>query len=114
MLLSKKKVGRRIADQRRLAGLSQAELAEELGVATETVSRLETGAAMPSFDRIVSVAAALEVELHDLFRLRPRDSPEDRAMERLIWLMSRRTATDIDLVTGIAANIFDHIRKGAV
>jgi transcriptional regulator with XRE-family HTH domain len=105
-----RKVGRRIADQRRLTGLSQARLAEKVGVAVETISRLETGAAVPSISRLASIADALKLELHELVRLRPRDRPEDRAMERLVWLMSRRTAREIDLMTSLAAAILDHMK----
>ena len=106
-----RKLGRRIAAQRSLTGLSQARLAEKVGVAVETISRLETGAAIPSIGRLVSIADALKIELHELVRSRPRDSPEDRAIERLVWLMSRRPAREIDFVTSIAASIFDHISK---
>jgi transcriptional regulator with XRE-family HTH domain len=104
-----RKIGRRIAEQRRLAGLSQARLADKMNVATETLSRLETGRAMPSLVRMTSIAQALGVELHDLFRVRPENDARDRALEKLVWVMSRRTAREIDLVTGIAASVFDHI-----
>src|SRR5262245_37098607 len=106
-----KKIGERIGAQRRLAGLSQARLAERVGVAPETISRLETGAAVPSVESLVSVAGELHIELHDLFRLRPEDSPKERAIEKLLWVVSRRAAADVELVTTIAATVFDHIRK---
>jgi len=106
-----KKIGERIAQQRRLAGLSQARLAEKVGVAPETISRLETGAAVPSVESLVSVAGELQIELHDLFRLRPEDGPKERAIEKLLWVVSRRAAADVELVTTLAAAVFDHIGK---
>jgi transcriptional regulator with XRE-family HTH domain len=106
-----KKIGVRIGAQRRLAGLSQARLAERVGVAPETISRLETGAAVPSVESLVSVAAELRIELHDLFRLRPEDGPKERAIEKLLWVVSRRAAADVELVTTLAAAVFGHMGK---
>jgi transcriptional regulator with XRE-family HTH domain len=106
-----KKIGQRIGTQRRLAGLSQARLAEKVGVAPETISRLETGAAAPSVDSLASVAAELHIELHDLFRLSPGDGPKERAIERLLWVVSRRSVADVELVTTLATAVFDHMGK---
>jgi transcriptional regulator with XRE-family HTH domain len=108
MKVSRKTVGRRIAEQRRLAGFSQARLAERLNVSTETISRLETASAMPSIERLASIADALDVELAQLFRQRKADDPRDRAIDRLIWQMSRRTVGDVELVIDLAARIFGH------
>jgi transcriptional regulator with XRE-family HTH domain len=108
-----KRLGHRIAGQRRLAGLSQARLAEKIGVSPETISRLETGAAAPSIARLASIARALEVELQELFRLRPGDDPRELALRNLLWVVSRRTVQEIELVTNLAATVFDfHRRKG--
>jgi transcriptional regulator with XRE-family HTH domain len=106
-----KRVGRRIAELRKLAGLSQARLADSIGTATETISRLETGAAMPSLARLASIAEALGVELHELLRVRPGIEPQQRALERLLVMMARRTAGEIDLVIDIAALVLDHVRR---
>ena len=104
-------VGRRIAEQRRLAGFSQARLAERLNLSPETISRLETASAMPSIGRLASIADALEIELEQLFRTRKTGDPRDRAIERLVWLMSRRTAEDVEMLIDIAARIFEHTRS---
>lgn len=108
-----KRVGRRIAEQRKLAGLTQARLAERIGVEPETISRLETGASMPSLAKLAAAAATLEIDLKDLFRLRASDSLVDAAIDRLVWLVSRRTVEEIDLVTDVAARVFAHKREEA-
>src|SRR4051812_6657841 len=105
-----KMLGRRISDQRRLAGLTQAQLAEKLGIATESLSRIETGAAVPSLGRVEAIASAIDIELIELFRFRKRRTPESEAVDRLLWLVSRRRVSDIELVTEIAARIFEHTR----
>jgi transcriptional regulator with XRE-family HTH domain len=106
-----KKIGVRVATRRQLAGLSQAQLAERISVASETISRLETGAAVPSIKRLLSIAAELHIELHDLFRIGSKDAPKELAIEKLLWVVSRRTVGEIDLVTTLAAAVFDHIEK---
>jgi len=106
-----KTIGRRISELRRLAGLSQARLADSIGTATETISRLETGIAMPSLARLGAIAQALGVELHELLRIRPGSEPQHRALERLVVMMARRTAGEIDLVIDIAALVLDHVRR---
>jgi transcriptional regulator with XRE-family HTH domain len=100
------KIGFRIAQQRRLAGLSQARLAEMLEVEPETLSRLETGKSMPSLTTLEAIAEALEIELRELFRLRSTATLEDAAIERLVWLVSRRHVTEIELLIDLASRIF--------
>ena len=52
---------------RELRGLSQAELAGIMDCGTGTIGNLERGASKPSFDLIVKLAYALEIEPCDLF-----------------------------------------------
>jgi transcriptional regulator with XRE-family HTH domain len=106
-----KKVGQRIAEHRKLAGLTQARLAEQIGVEPETISRLETGSTMPSLAKIAAAAGALGIDLWELFRFRASDSPADAAIDRLVWLVSRRTVEEIDLVTDLATRVFAHNRQ---
>ncbi|MBK9219703.1 MAG: helix-turn-helix transcriptional regulator [Uliginosibacterium sp.] len=63
-------LGRRLAAQialrRRAHQLSQDQLAEQLGVATETISRFERGATLPSLVTVQRLAEALGVRIADL------------------------------------------------
>ncbi|GAB2181241.1 hypothetical protein DLREEDagrD3_14640 [Denitratisoma sp. agr-D3] len=43
--------------------MTQAQLAEIIGVEVETVSRIETGAQLPSLERLEEIAAALGLSL---------------------------------------------------
>ncbi|WP_242360063.1 helix-turn-helix domain-containing protein [Anaeromyxobacter sp. SG17] len=106
-----KRLGRRVADQRKRAGLTQAELAERIGVTTETVSRLERGAVVPSLARLEEVALALGAELSDLFRVADRESQKDRAMTRLLAVVRRGSAADIEAVADVAERILGHFRR---
>jgi transcriptional regulator with XRE-family HTH domain len=106
-------VGARISERRRVVGWSQARLAEEVRLSTETISRLETGTTMPSVTRLASIARALNIELRDLFRRDDRDE-HGRALEHLRATISGRTAKEIDLIAAMAGPILDFIRHHAL
>jgi transcriptional regulator with XRE-family HTH domain len=106
------RIGQRIAQQRRAYGLTQAQLAEKADVFPETISRIETGHRTASLGLLVRVADAIEVELHELFRLRGSDSPKDVAMDRLLWFASRLSAPEIEHLLEIGAAVFASTRRG--
>lgn len=91
-----KKLGKRIAAERELLGWSQADLAERIGVTTETISRLERGVFDPSLARVASVANALEVPLHDLLRF-GSDTRRDLAIQRFLSLTNSHAGRDVDM-----------------
>lgn len=55
------KLGERIAEKRKEQGLTQAELAEQMLVTRQTVSRWEAGAALPDIEKIAQLARLLDV-----------------------------------------------------
>jgi transcriptional regulator with XRE-family HTH domain len=107
----KKRLGRRVADQRKAAKLTQAELAERIGVATETVSRLERGMVIPSLARLESIAEALGVEIDALFRSYDQETQKDRALSRLIMVARQGSAADIQAITEIAEKTLGHFGR---
>jgi len=105
------RVGEQIARQRKAVGLTQAQLAEKVNVQPETISRVETGSRTASLDLIAHVSEALELEMHELFRLHDRDSPKDRAVERLLWFAARLSPAEIELVMDVGAAVLRHTRR---
>ena len=61
-------VGARIAARRKAAGLTQAQVAEAIGVEKETISRMENGVISPTLSRLQQIADLLGCSLSDLFR----------------------------------------------
>lgn len=61
-------VGMRLAARRKELGLTQAALAERLGIEKESVSRLETGFISPSLGRLSTLADALDFPLENILR----------------------------------------------
>ena len=105
-----RRLGQRVADLRRRAELTQAQLAERLGVAVETISRLERGTVIPSLSRLALLAEALSVPLTDLFT-QPRGARQ-KAEDRLAAALRRQSAEDIELIADLALRIFGPAPKG--
>ena len=66
-------VGRRVAELRAAAGLTQADLAEQVGVSIQYLQRIEAGAENLTLRSLVRLANVLETEVGEL--LRPATSP---------------------------------------
>jgi transcriptional regulator with XRE-family HTH domain len=62
---SRLRVGAAIRERRLAAGLSLAELAERIGVALSTMSKIENGKISTSFERLDSVSRALQADLSE-------------------------------------------------
>lgn len=60
------RIGRNIKLARTRLGITQSQLAEALDVENATVSRIETGAQLPSIDRLEQIAKTLKVTLPTL------------------------------------------------
>ncbi len=61
-------LGRRIKTARKERGLTQAKLAEIVGVGNTHISHIETGKTIPSFELVVNVMNALDLTPNELIR----------------------------------------------
>lgn len=61
-------VGRVMARRRKMCGMTQAMLAEKLGITQDSLSRMEKGVMAPKFSRLPEVAYFLDCRVADLFR----------------------------------------------
>ena len=62
-------LGVRLKELRAAAGLTQAELAERVGVSRKTINTVENGVFIPSTLLALKLAAALRKRVEDLFYL---------------------------------------------
>jgi putative transcriptional regulator len=58
-----------LAKHRKAAGLTQAALAEAVGVSRKTINTVENSVFIPSTVLALKLAATLKVSVHDLFEL---------------------------------------------
>ena len=61
-----KKLGANVQKYRKIAGLTQEQLAEKFGVSARTVSRWETGSNMPDLSILVELADYYDIEIKEL------------------------------------------------
>ena len=59
----------RLAERRKEAGLTQAQLAERVGVSRKTINTVENRVFVPSTVLALKLARALGTSVHDLFAL---------------------------------------------
>ena len=65
--MAEPKLGVRLKEARTEAGLTQAELAERVGVSRKTVNTVENGVFIPSTLLALKLAQALKMKVEDLF-----------------------------------------------
>lgn len=101
-------VGRRVADLRKAAGMSQAEVAELADLSNESISRLERGVTMPSLEKLVKIVEAMNVEPKELLEWeKDREvSEKDQLIRSLSDLLHTRTKSDVQMAYEIVARIF--------
>jgi transcriptional regulator with XRE-family HTH domain len=102
------RLGKNIAARRKTLGLTQEQLAEHLGVDTETVSRIERGVTSPSLATLERISIALATKMAALLGeesmtppghsvivafLVDRMKPKDRAfvLQFVQWYASRQS-----------------------
>ena len=61
------RLGNRLKDRRAELGLTQAELAEKVGVTRKTVNTVENGVFVPSAILAIKLAAALNLTVEQMF-----------------------------------------------
>lgn len=66
-------VGENIASRRKVAGITQNQLAERLNISGAAMSRIESGMAAPRFTRLEEIAEILNCHVADLFRTQSDD-----------------------------------------
>jgi transcriptional regulator with XRE-family HTH domain len=66
--------------KRKSCGLTQAQLAEKVGVSTHHIAMIEIARHYPTMELVERIANTLDIEIYELFMVKPL--PED-AMERL-------------------------------
>ena len=69
-------LGKRVAELRNKRGLTQDKLAELTNYSTNHIAKLESARTNPSFDLIVAIAKALQIEIKELFSYEEQKSSE--------------------------------------
>jgi transcriptional regulator with XRE-family HTH domain len=96
-------LGRRFADLRKRAKLTQGDVAQRLNVATATVSRLERGTQWTDFPTLLGLCELYGVEWAELMAIPGgRDSAQAAAVQQLVDSLRGCSAADVELVRDLA------------
>ena len=109
-------VGKQVVLLRKERDLTQAQLAERVGVATETVSRLERGVSVPSLKTLEAICNALHVTLEDFFAFElPQQSKGttlEKELAKVMVLLKSKKPDEIRVGYEVLKNVFEAMRKG--
>lgn len=111
--MDQRKIGGFLAQRRKEMGLTQAALAEKLGVTQRSVSRWETGRNMPDLSLLQPLAAELRVSVSELLdgEKHERERETEDVIHQVIaysaGLERRRIFSlgDVNLLTGVLAGV---------
>lgn len=105
-------IGQKIRKVRKSRGLSQEELAEQIGISTTHMSHIETGNTKLSLPVLVDLAAVLEVRTDELLY---EDSPAERSasMDEIAHVLEACNTQQIhiieDLVKALKMTLDKHL-----
>ena len=90
------KIGRFIAERRKLNGLTQAELAERLGITDRAVSKWENGRAMPDSSIMLALCKELKISVNDLLygEVVSMENYNEKLEKQLIEVIKQKEAAD--------------------
>lgn len=94
------KIGKFIAERRKLQGLTQIQLAERLNITDRAVSKWETGRAMPDSSIMLELCGILKITVNDLLRgeVVAMENYNKAAEQKLIELAKEKEQADRSLL----------------
>lgn len=102
-------LGRRIRDIRKAKGWTQEELGSRADISYKFIGEIERGQQNPSFDTLVKIADALEVELYELLRFEegiPSRKELESGVAKIIKGISEK---DLRQIFSILRDLYPHI-----
>ena len=102
------KIGKFIADRRKMVHLTQLQLAEKLGITDRAISKWETGKAMPDSSIMLSLCEILKITVNDLLtgEVVMMENYNKELEKNLLEMIQQKEQADkrlltMELVTGI-------------
>jgi transcriptional regulator with XRE-family HTH domain len=90
---TKKLLGVRIQELRKLRKLTQAQLSQKVDIDAKHLSRIEVGKSFPSLDTLDKLANALKVELHSFFEFESKER-STRELKKVVTELLKDTDKD--------------------
>ncbi len=107
------KIGRFIAEKRKRQNLTQAQLAEKLGITDRAVSKWETGKSLPDASSMLELCAILGVTVNDLLsgEVVSMENYNEQMEKSLIEMIRQKEQSDkrlltMEIVIGLTSAVF--------
>ncbi|WP_038484487.1 helix-turn-helix domain-containing protein [Collimonas arenae] len=97
------KIGKTVAKKRKIAGFTQEEVAEHLGIGNEAFSRIERGLVSPGIFKLYEMADMFECGV-ETFLIEGSRRPTDQ-VEYMTKLLSNVPTTDRQLIIGMVEKL---------
>ena len=104
-----KMVGENISKKRKMLGLTQTKLAEQLDIRPDALSRIENGSVSPKIQRLPDIASALECSVADLFR--EENAPVEAKLNSIAGMLRQMSPEMQDDLICIMANTIQLMKK---
>jgi transcriptional regulator with XRE-family HTH domain len=110
--ITQQQLGKRFAELRKRANLTQGEVAQHLGVADETISRLERGTQWTDFPTLVGLCKLYKVEWADLMAVSSgTNSAQHEAVQKIVDSLRSCSLPELKLVQGLVEAVVSQGRK---
>jgi len=110
-----KTIGKQIAKIREKRGLKQANLAELVELAPETISRMERGMSIPSLKTLERIGEALRTPLKDFFssKLQGQEKGNRREAEiaKVAVLLQNKEPSEIKMAYSLLKSLFEQLKQ---
>lgn len=107
--LVNRKIGRTIARKRKVAGYTQEEVAEKLGIGNEAFSRIERGLVSPGIYKLYILADLFQCGV-ETFLVESSRRPSDQA-EHLSQMLMKNSAPDRAVIVSIVERLSQHLTR---
>jgi transcriptional regulator with XRE-family HTH domain len=105
METTRKLLGARIKELRKLRGLSQEKLAEIINIDPKHLSRIEVGRSFPSMDTLSEIAKALKTELKDFFEFSHHKKSDQEITKDISNLLKEADSGKLRLILKVIRSI---------
>lgn len=99
----------KILHLRTTQNLSQGDLAEQLEVSRQSVSKWETGQSVPDLDKIIKLADLFGVSIDELVREESQPQPEQPVSDPQVIYVEKRSGLTSAQITGVCLMVFGGI-----